>query len=139
MVSRCTKSKNQQQKISHYYIEVVSTFVHQNYHALIEGYQGEGAFRSKRRRGQFGNSINFNRRQMISIESATTPHSFNSHLLLLLLLPHPKTPRIDKFNAFIISIVKIMNVPHDFFLVWKGPQLAPLRPLGPRLHYVGPK
>ena len=53
---------------------------------------------------------------MISIESATTPHSFNSHLLLLLLLlPHPKTPRIDKFNAFIISIVKIMNVPHDFF------------------------
>ena len=86
-------------------------------------------------------TIKIYRRQMISIESATTPHSFNSHLLLLLLLllPHPKTPRIDKFNAFIISIVKIMNVPHDFFLVWKGPQLAPLRPLGPRLHYVGPK
>ena len=79
----------------------------------------------------------FSRRQMISIESATTPHSFNE--LLLLILPHPQTPRIDKFNAFIISIVKIMNVPLDFFLVWKGPQLAPMRPLGPRLHYVGPK
>ena len=65
---------------------------------------------------------------MISIESATTPHSFNSHLLLLL-LPHPKTPRIDKFNAFIISMVKIMNVPLDFFFsVERAPAGAPEAP-----------
>ena len=56
----------------------------------------------------FAPSISFfNRRQMISIESATTPHSFNSLLFLLLLLPLPQNPCIVNFNEFIISIVKI--------------------------------
>ena len=41
---------------------------------------------------------NFNHRQMILIESATTPHSFNS--LLLLLLPLAQNPNIVNSNAF---------------------------------------
>ena len=70
---------------------------------------------------------------MISIESATTPHSFNSlllllPLLLLLLLPHTKNSRIVNSNAFRQNQ---FFLPFDFFLVEshkKGPGWGPWGP-----------
>ena len=68
---------------------------------------------------------------MISIESATTPHSFNfllfHHLqpLLILLLPSQQNHRIVNFNAFIISILKITVCAAQLFFSGKGPSWGP--------------
>ena len=67
---------------------------------------------------------------MISIESATTPHSFNLLLLLLLLLL-PQNP-VSSIQMRLFFLYYNHVCPVLFFFMWKGAYLGPLKPLGSR-------